>query len=839
MLGDLTIDGGRLSPKERSLLAALVLRAGNVVTPPELADAVWGDEPPSTWPKQVQAFVVRIRRALGSTSIATTRGGYRLRVDPDSIDAVRYERLIESAGLHRANGDPARAIDVLERAASLWSGMPYSDLGEWPAAVAEAARLGEIRKSAEEDLLAARLECGEHRAVVPDAERLVRADPLRERRWAILATALYRSGRQADALATLRSARERLADELGIEPGAELVALESAILHQDASLDPPPEPQLTSADCPYRGLQPFGTDDAEEFFGRDADIQAALARLAGSPFLAVSGASGCGKSSLVLAGLVPALRARGDTVVVLGSGATPIARLRDALSGRGHADVVVIDQFEELFHSGLPDAHVAEFSALIATAVAAGQRVIVAVRADFLSSCAAEPSIGPLFASGVHLVGPLGPDGLRSAIEEPARLAGLRLEPGLVELILRDAAGAPGVLPHVSHALVETWLRREGATLTVAGYEDSGGISGAIAKSADQLYLSLDPDARATCRATFLRLVEISADGAPMRRRIPITPMRQDAAHDRVLTSLARARLVSAEEDSLIVAHESLATAWPRLRGWLEDDAEGVRAMSALATAASTWEADGRPDEDLYRGARLSAVLEWRERADPELTESESAFLEASATQERAAVDEIEHRAKHDRRQNRRLRVLLVSAVALFAVAVTAGGFVAVGANETAQQRETAQIEALTSTALSLRGTERDVAALLAAEAYRRWPDDPRTRSALMGAMTSSHGLLATTHLEGVEGMSGVLIPGTRRAVAVTGDGTAVYDIDSGALVYPVDLPRDGLASTSTVDSAQRSAATERGSRMRSGSSTTPNAGGDSARPSPTSQPGP
>lgn len=792
VLGDLTIDGGRLSPKERSLLAALVLRAGNVVTPPELADAVWSDEPPSTWPKQVQAFVVRVRRALGSTSIATSRGGYRLRVDPDSIDAIRYERLIESAAIHRANGDPARAIDVLERADALWSGVPYSDLGDWPAAIAEAERLEEIRKSAEEDLQEARLERGEHRTVVPDAERLVRAAPLRERRWAILATALYRSGRQADALATLRSARERLADELGIEPGAELAALESAILHQDASLATPPEPLVTSEDCPYRGLQPFGTDDAEEFFGRDADIMSALARLSGSPFLAISGASGCGKSSLVLAGLVPALRARGDVVVVLGTGATPIGRLRDALSGRGRADVVVIDQFEELFHSGLPDAHVAEFASLIAMAVAEGQRVIVAVRADFLSSCAAEPSMGPLFASGVHLVGPLGPDGLRSAIEEPARLAGLRLEPGLVELILRDSAGAPGVLPHVSHALVETWLRREGATLTVAGYEDSGGISGAIAKSADQLYLSLDPDARATCRATFLRLVEMSADGAPMRRRIPITPMRQDAAHDRVLTSLARARLVSAEEDSLVVAHESLATAWPRLRGWLEDDAEGIRAMSALASAANTWDADGRPDEDLYRGARLDAVLAWRESAHPELTGTEAAFLAASRAQQRAAMDEIEHRARHDRRQNRRLRVLLGAAVMLFAVAVTAGGFVAAGSNETAKQREAAQIEALSNAALSLGATERDVAALLSVETYRRWPEDPRARAALMGVMTRSHGLLATTYLEDVDNISGSLIPGTRHAVGVTVDGVAVYDIDTGRRLYQVDLPDVG-----------------------------------------------
>lgn len=796
VLGDLTIDGGRLSPKERSLLAVLVLRAGSVVAPSELADAVWGDDVPATWRKQLQAFVVQVRRALGSTSVATDRTGYRLRVDPDSIDATRFERLLDDAAMHRAGGDPARAVDLIERALSLWSGTPYADLGEWPPAVAEAERLEEIRATAEEDRLMARLESGEHRAVVADAERLVRNDPLRERRWAILATALYRSGRQADALAALRSARERLADELGISPGAELVALESAILNQDSALDPPSAPLRGGAECPYRGLQPFGTEDADEFFGRDADVQAALNRLAVSPFLAISGASGSGKSSLLLAGIVPALRARGEHAAVIGSGATSLPRLREALEERSDV-VVVIDQFEELFHSGLSDAHIEEAGELIAIAVTAGRRVIVAVRADFLSTCAAEPAIGPLFAEGVHLVGPLTPRGLRSAIEEPAALAGLRLEPGLVELILRDAAGAPGVLPHVSHALVETWSRREGSTLTVEGYENSGGISGAIAQSADHLYLSLDPVARATCRSTFLRLVAIGADGAAVRRRIPIQPMRQDAAHERVLASLASARLVSAEEDSLVVAHESLATAWPRLRGWLEDDAEGLRTMQAVAGAADTWDADGRPDEDLYRGARLAGALAWRDAASPELTPVESAFLEASATQERVAIDEIQHRAQHDRTQNRRLRVALGASVALFAVAVTAGGFVAAGSNETAAQRQTAQIEALTSTSLSLRANERDVAALLAAEAYRRWPDDPRTRSALMGIMTQSHGLLETTYLEGVEDMAGMLIPGTRRAVGVSVDRVAVYDIDSGALVYPVDLPKEGIETDS------------------------------------------
>lgn len=788
VLGDLTIDGGRLTPKERTLLAVLVLRSGNVVSPSELADAVWGDDVPATWRKQLQAFVVHIRRALGSAAVGTTRAGYRLRVDGDSIDAVRFEGLLDTAAAHRANGDPARAVDVIERALALWSGRPYSDLGEWPPAVIEADRLEEIRVIAEEDLLMARLENGEHQAVVPDAERHVRSDPLRERAWAILATALYRSGRQADALAALRAARTRLADELGISPGSELTALESSILNQDVALEAPSTVPVIDASCPYRGLQPFGTEDADEFFGRDADVRAALERLAGSAFLAISGASGSGKSSLLLAGIVPALRARGEQVVVIGTGAAPLDRIREALVDRA-GTVVVIDQFEELFHSGLPESHIEAVGASIAAAVAAGRRVIVAVRADFLSACAAAPGIGPLFAGGVYLVGPLTPGGLRSAIEEPAALAGLRLEPGLVELILRDAAGAPGVLPHVSHALVETWARREGSTLTVSGYEDSGGISGAIAKSADRLYLSLDPEARATCRSTFLRLVAIGADGAPMRRRIPIRPMRKDLAHDRVLTSLAGARLVSTEEDSLVVAHESLATAWPRLRGWLEDDAEGLRIMQALATAAESWEADGRPNEDLYRGARLSNAIAWRDTASPELTPTESAFLDASTAQERAAVDELERRAHHDRRQNRRLRAALGASVALFAVAVTAGGFVAAGSEETAEQRQTAQIEAITSTSASLRDSDRDVAALLAVEAHRRWPDDPRTRAALMGAMTSSHGLLATTQLEGIEFMSGMLIPGTRRAVVASVDGCAVYDIDSGARLYNVDLP--------------------------------------------------
>ena len=209
----------------------------------------------------------------------------------------------------------------------------YSAIPSWGPAVIEAARLEEVRSTAEEELAAAHLDCGEHHSVIASAEALVREQPLRERRWSLLATALYRSGRQADSLAALRAARVRFAEELGIEPGPELAALEGAILHHDPSLVPPPRGPQPSADCPYKGLRPYGVEDGEVFFGRDADIAAVLARLDRAPFIAVSGPSGCGKSSLVLAGVVPALARRGLSVRVVSPTNAIAEQLRDALYG--------------------------------------------------------------------------------------------------------------------------------------------------------------------------------------------------------------------------------------------------------------------------------------------------------------------------------------------------------------------------------------------------------------------------------------------------------------------------------------------------------------------------
>lgn len=786
VLGPLRLDDAALNLRERMVLAVLVLRNGQPVSADEIASAVWGDSRPHTWQKQVQAAIGLVRKALGRSAIETVDEGYRLHIDVETIDAARFEKLAASAREHLASGDPVRSIDAADRALGLWHGIPFAELSGWLPAAAEAARLEEARMDVEEMRLDAWLRAGRHAEAVPIAEQMVHAAPLRERRWTMLATALYRSDRQGDALAAVRAARERLDEELAVEPGEELKALELAMLRHDPSLRQAVAVATPSSDCPYPGLRSFAAEDEEHFFGRDADVRAALARLARTPFLAVSGASGSGKSSLVLAGIVPVLRRRGDRVVVLLPTGDLESRIRDALEGVPSRTVLVIDQFEEVFHSrGVdPDAT----AAAIAEASVAGVTVILVVRSDFLDRCAALDELAPRMADGVHLVAPMGRESLRDAIEQPARRAGLRLEPGLAELMLRDAAGAPGALPHLAHALVETWMRREGATLTVAGYEASGGISGAIAQSAEQLYESLDDRERDHCRSLMLRLVELGPDGTPVRRRAAAGPLRADAARARVIGLLTSARLVTAEAEWIAIAHEALAVAWPRLHGWLVQDADAARVLATVTTAAEAWDAAGRPDDELFRGARLQAALERRDSAPDDLTRVESDFLRASAARADAERVELLARADEDRRQNRRLRSLLGVAALLILLLIGAGSTAVITSREAAAQRDSATVEALVATALALRTSERDISALLAAEAYRRWPEDARTRSGLTSVLQSAGGLVGATTLETEGSAYGSTIPGTEHALVVTSSEGAVREVGSGDVVRSLDL---------------------------------------------------
>jgi DNA-binding SARP family transcriptional activator len=779
-----------LSPRERAVLAALIVCAGRAVAPGELAEAYWGEAPPRTWPQQVKTSVARIRSGLGATAVVTRGSEYALGLDPATIDAFEFERLVSAARLHALHEEHDRAVDAYRRALALWRGQPYPELADWEPAAVEAERLAEIRDSAEEELLEARLAEGEHRAVIADAERLVRARPLRENRWAILAMANYRAGRQAEALATVRAARERLADELGIDLGERLRSLEAAMLQQDPALSPVRTLHRVSDSCPYRGLAAFSPEDADEFFGREDDIAAIRDRARPGSLVAVVGASGSGKSSLVLAGVLPRI-AEGRTVAVVTAGRESALELRARVARNGVADVIVVDQAESVFQ--LDPQERDELCAIISDVLADGAIVLLTLRSDFLDRATGLSLIGAAIGRGVYAIGPLSPAGLRAAIEQPAAHAGLRLEPGLVELILRDAGDRRATLPHVSHALVETWLRREGATLTVAGFEASGGIAGAIAQSAESLYRSLEPDEAEACRALMLRLVQRGADGASVRRIAHLEPLVADPTRRHVLDRLIAARLLTADGDTVVVAHEAIARAWPRLDGWLEQDAATARVTALVASAAELWDADGRRDEDLLRGARLQAAVEWAEASHPDLTAAERALVDASAAREQTELRALADRAAHEARSNRRLRWTLAGAGMLLVAAVVSGGIAIVRGREAATAAEDRLVEAVTSRSLELTGSDRAVAALMAVAAWERWPDDVRTRSALLGTVTAASGYIATTYIpDTAQRAATAPIPGTRSvAVVRDSDTLEVRDVDTGALLRTIstDLP--------------------------------------------------
>jgi DNA-binding SARP family transcriptional activator len=677
VLGPLQVDdvGGNdpaLGPRDRVVLEALVLKPGGVVSPGRLADALWGEDLPKTWPKVVQACVMRLRKALGPSAIETSGGGYRLAVPADDLDGVVFERLVERGRELALMGEADRAAVTFARALALWRGQAYGDLRHWQSGRTEAARLDEVRRTAEEDLLDARLAAGDHREVVAETEVRVAEEPLRERRWAILALAQYRCGRQGDALRSLRRARRTLVEELGVDPGPELLALEEAILRQDADLLAAPQAAAISAECPYKGLASYDVVDADSFFGRDGQVAACLERLATTPVVVVAGPSGCGKSSLLRAGVVPALQRAGRPVAVFRPGADAEVAMAAAVATTSDTAVLVVDQFEELFTQARSPLAASAFYTRLGAYARTTAPVVVAVRTDHLAHMVADEEFALLVERGLQLVGPLTGDDLRQAIEGPAIQVGLRLEHGLVDLLVRDTEGEPGALPLLSHALAETWRLRDGRVLTVEGYRASGGIRGAVARSAERLYESLPADQRSTMRAVLLRLVAPAIDGEPVRSRVPMHSLAGDRAWHGVVDLLVRTRLVTTDEHSVELAHEALARAWPRLRSWLDDDAAGHRILRHLSAAAEGWESLGRPESELYRGARLEAALEWRDTA-PNLTELESAYLDASlaeATSERAA---LAARARHQARQNRWLRVSLGSVALLLVLSIAAG----------------------------------------------------------------------------------------------------------------------------------------------------------------------
>jgi WD40 repeat protein/tRNA A-37 threonylcarbamoyl transferase component Bud32 len=527
-----------------------------------------------------------------------------------------------------------------------------------------------------------------------------------------------------------------------------------------------------AAACPYRGLIAFEPDDGDLFFGREEIVASILDRLADSGFIAVVGASGSGKSSLVRAGLVPAFRRhRTGDAVVLTPGSDPVGALETALAA-GPPSLVVVDQLEEVFTLCADDASRAPFvDALLDVWEAKAASVIVALRADFYGRCADHQRLAAAFAEHQHLLGPMQSDELRRAIESPARAAGLRLEAGLVDAILADVEGEPGALPLLSHALYESWVRRDGRVLTLAGYRGAGGVRGAIAHTADEVFLGCGEPEQVLMRQMFLRLTELGEGTEDTRRRVPLTELvpqgEDDAEATAVLEKLAAARLLVVDDASAEIAHEALIREWPRLRGWLTEDRDELRIRQQLATAARSWDENGRDDADLYRGTRLEAAVELPGDGR-QLVPLEREFVEASRTAQERELLGAQRRA-------RRLRILLAVVAVALVIAVIAGAFALVQRGSARHTATVAQAGRLAAQSREVAAQHPDLATLLALEAGRL-DDSVDSRGALLGAL--EHGARIKAWLQGFDApVNGAAFsPDGELLAAVTQHGATLWD---------------------------------------------------------------
>jgi WD40 repeat protein/DNA-binding SARP family transcriptional activator len=760
-------DGEALSlggARQRALLAVLLVHANEMVATERLIEQLLDGSRSASSANAIHVGISRLRRTLRddrAEMLRTGRGGYMLELEPEQLDAATFERLLTEGRDLLAGGDHAGASARLREGLALWRGPPLVDLGDVEDVQPEVRRLEELRLLAEMERIDAELALGHAADMVAPLERLIAQAPLQERLRAQLMLALYRSGRQADALAAYREACVLLREELGLTPGAELRELEHMILCHDAGLEAdrsepaPGGPVL----CPFKGLAAFEGSDADFFCGRDRVVSELIARLAEWPLVGILGPSGIGKSSLLRAGVLPALRAgalpgsAGWRQVLLRPGEHPAAELERVLGGpvepmlaglsaQGRI-VVAVDQLEEVFTACRDEPERREFLERLVTAAGDHERrvlVLCTLRADFYGRLSAYPAFAELLSRSHALVGPMDRAELREVIQRPAARAGLEVEDRLVDVLVAEVGDEPGALPLLSTTLLELWRARDGQVLRLQDYRATGGVRSGVARIAETAYTRLPEAERPVAREVLLRLADLG-EGAPERRRAPLVEIEAIPGVEPVLGALADARLVTVGPGAVELSHEALLREWPRYRGWLEEDRVGRRLHAHLRVAAVEWDGRGRDGGELYRGARLAAALEFSAQRPDKMDRLEREFVAAS----RAAADQ---EAARQRVQNRRLRALLLGAGVLLVLAAVAGVVAVIGQQRASSDARLAVDEARAALgrqlgAEALGAPRLDLAALLAREAVAL-DRSPQTEGNLLSTLLRSPAVVAT-----------------------------------------------------------------------------------------------
>src|SRR6476660_1284741 len=619
----------------------------------------------------------------------------------------------------------------------------------------------------------------------------------------------------------LRAARERAVRQ---SADVRMIREELAVIEQRAD-EWQPEPAEPSAPgsrrdggCPYCWLLPSDQAHSAVFCGRERLTAELAGLLAGTGIVMVTGASGAGKTSLLRAGLVPALArgvqvpgSQGWPVVSLTVTAQPLTDLAAGLARLDNRDpaavrqrladapgqahllireltrgtarlVLIVDQFERVFAADGAQER-AERAAFVDALSAAGARpagprgepparVVIAVRGDYWDRCATFPQLVGAMERDQLVVGPMPDAGLRRAITGPAGASGLRVESALIEAMAADtnAVGAP--LPMLSQALALTWVNREDDRLTRAGSDRAGRVAGAIGTGAEAVYARLTEDQQAIARDVLRQMTAVDRDGRLVRR--PVSTAGRDRRADSVLGALAQGRLGALGDGTAEIAHDALLQAWPRLRGWLEEDQSSLILYGQLTKDTARWRQDGKDSSRLYRGVQLAAAREaarvWA--ADPgrypALPAAEAEFLRASG------------RAGTRRRRGRRT---LAGALVLLLIAALAGAGLAVRSarDDASRQRTAATSARLAAQSTTLQATDPVTASLLAGAAWRIAPTAQARYSLLESLAQPVRGILSARSGQVTAVTSG---PGGKTLAAAYKNGTIrLWDTASHRLV--------------------------------------------------------
>ncbi|WP_233154188.1 nSTAND1 domain-containing NTPase, partial [Scytonema sp. HK-05] len=499
------------------------------------------------------------------------------------------------------------------------------------------------------------------------------------------------------------------------------------------------KPPKYDSRCPFQGLYAFGVEQREFFFGRKRLIEQLQEKLAKHNFLAILGASGTGKSSVVLAGLIPQLQQKQPNLQMayLTPSSEPLVQLKVSLSHilPNKPSILVVDQFEELFTLCTDETkRVAFIDQLLA--IAQQQKVILTMRADFWGECATYTQLKELMQVRQELIAPMDSSELREAMEMQAAKVGLRFEAGLSNLILDNVQGEPGAMPLLQHALLELWKRRHGRWLCCEEYEKIGGVQQAIAKTADDVYNNLSEDEKDQVRNIFIRLTRLDETAVQgekrrdTRRRVGLEELvaigGELAVTKKLVQQLAGsgARLVvtsrneTTGKEEVEVAHEALIRYWPRLQDWLDENRTNLLLREKIRSESLEWNQHQRDEDYLeLKGAQL-VVSESLLQQPMFLNKLEAEYVKACVElrdrlrqqEEERRQRELEQEKKARKAAQSRNRVATISAGVLAVLA----GFALYQWREAGRQSVNALAQTFEASLLSNRQLEAMVAAIQA-----------------------------------------------------------------------------------------------------------------------------